>query len=136
MPEENKRRTSPRYRIYIPNAFRLITSDGECVADLLDVSSSGVGIAFSDFLCMLTPSPGSTVRLRPLVRMGRELTQDATGTGQPGEMRDSMGASDREQAGEVEARVVWTYLNRMGLAFFDEEGSRLCKHLLERRGTG
>lgn len=62
-----EKRTYPRFCLRVPNTLRIISSDGECVTDLLDVSMSGIGIEYYDMLNALTRSEGDIVEVEFMV---------------------------------------------------------------------
>ncbi len=117
-----KLRNHPRHKIRIPNALRVISPDGECVADLLDVSVNGVGIEYFDMLNSLSLKPGDTVEIEFLVSPNEfnsptvsEIIRKRIIEDNPDLFHEDFETGIRE-LGHIRfrARVAWTYLNRLG----------------------
>ena len=118
----SEKRTYPRFRLRVPNALRIISSDGECVADLLDVSMSGIGIEYFDMLNALTLSEGDIVEVEFLVTPDEIKSKEVSELLKMKMMEQNPVLTELDfEAGMEElghlrftARVAWTYLNRLG----------------------
>ncbi len=109
----------------VPNALRIISADGECVADLLDVSLSGIGIEYFDMINALSLTPGDIVEVEFLVtpddlnsREGSELLKMKMMEQNP-VLTELDFEAGTDELGHLRfpARVAWTYLNRLGFEF-------------------
>ncbi len=113
----DEKRSYPRFRMRVPNALRIISSDGECVADLLDVSMSGIGIEYFDMLnalslaegdIVVTPDEINSKEVSELLKM-KMMEQNPV-------LTDLDFEAGMDELGHLRfrARVAWTYLNRLG----------------------
>jgi PilZ domain len=64
MPNSNDSRKHPRIRVRVPNSLRIKVKDQDCLADLLDISQTGVGVEFFDLFNVIAFSEGDTVKLQ------------------------------------------------------------------------
>ncbi len=139
---QDQRRTS-RHELHLTNAVRLITAEGDCLADVRDLSEEGMGIEYFDFFCSLDLSPGTelTVRLMP-TRPEREECRARVSTAfhdtrRPDDVHctdaDSL-TDDSEETPlcEVRGRVLWQHLNRVGIEFINESATCLVDALVEQ----
>lgn len=125
MPDSRDSRRHPRIRIRIPNSLCIKVQNGDCIADLLDISNSGVGTQFFDLFDVLIFTKGDVVKLEFLLKpeqvadkavskiinkLRKQKTSDKEATETAG--------SDKEIF-ETDAKIVWTYLNRLGLEFIE-----------------
>ena len=53
MTDNHDARKYPRIRVRVPNSLRIKVKDGDCLADLLDISQGGVGAEFFDLFDVL-----------------------------------------------------------------------------------
>lgn len=118
MPNSNDSRKHPRIRVRVPNSLRIKVKDQDCLADLLDISQSGVGVEFFDLFNVIAFSEGDTVKLQ--FELKREQLDNKTASEIldkiSGQKKNETSGSE-EQAFETDAKVVWSYLNRLGLEF-------------------
>lgn len=118
----DEKRSYPRFRMRVPNALRVISSDGECVADLLDVSMSGIGIEYFDMLNALSLAEGDVVEVEFLVTPDEINSREVSELLKMKMMEQNPVLTELDfEAGMEElghlrfrARVAWTYLNRLG----------------------
>lgn len=109
----------------VPNALRVISPEGECVADLLDVSMSGIGIEYFDMLNSLFLNPGDIVDIEFLVSPNELNSHEVSELLKMKMLEQNPVLTDfdfeagMEELGNLRftARVVWTYLNRLGFEF-------------------
>jgi len=128
MPDSRDSRRHPRIKIRIPNSLRLKVQAGDCIADLLDISNSGVGTQFFDLFDVLIFTKGDVVKLEFMLKpeqvadqaaieilnmIRKQKADDKKAT----ETTDTSG-SDTEIF-ETDAKIVWAYLNRLGLEFIE-----------------
>ncbi len=124
MSDLKEKRATPRYRKRFPGAIKISTGSRSCVADLIDISSGGVGIEYYDMSRFLDVIPNDLVTIEFLVKSTDIADPEARDIIRMLEDR-LLGSS--ETSGDTEAlksenvimraRVVWIYLNRLGLQF-------------------
>lgn len=127
MSEARDARRHPRIRVRVPNSLRIRVKEGDCLADLLDISQSGVGVEFFDLFDVLIFSEGDVVKLEFLLKpehVGEKTASDILKSiqknkGESG--NQTAGTEESREAFEVDAKIVWTYLNRLGLEFVGVE---------------
>ena len=123
MSEARDARRHPRIRVRVPNSLRIRVKEGDCLADLLDISQSGVGVEFFDLFDVLIFSEGDVVKLEFLLKpehVGEKTASDILKSIQKNKGESGANTEEREggrQAFQVDAKIVWTYLNRLGLEF-------------------
>ncbi|MCX5873488.1 MAG: PilZ domain-containing protein [Deltaproteobacteria bacterium] len=126
MADSRDSRRHPRIRVRVPNSLRIRVQDGDCLADLLDISQSGVGVEFFDLFDVLIFTEGDVVKLQFLLKPEQVADKSASEIlemikGQ--KTTDEKGTETTETSGsgeevfETDAKIVWTYLNRLGLEF-------------------
>ncbi|MFH0958663.1 MAG: PilZ domain-containing protein [Pseudomonadota bacterium] len=123
MAEARDARRHPRIRVRVPNSLRIRVKEGDCLADLLDISQSGVGVEFFDLFDVLIFSEGDVVKLEFLLKpehVGEKTASDILKSiqkikNEPKEEGEESEGS--QEAFQVDAKIVWTYLNRLGLEF-------------------
>ena len=124
MSDFKEKRATPRYRKRFPGAIKISTGSRSCVADLIDISSGGVGIEYYDMSRFLDVIPNDLVTIEFLVKSTdiadpdardilRTLEDLCLGSGSASE---DIGTRKSENM-TMRARVVWIYLNRLGLQF-------------------
>ena len=126
MPDNHDARKYPRIRVRVPNSLRIKVKDGDCLADLLDISQGGVGAEFFDLFDVLIFTEGDVVKLQFLLKPEQVDNKNAK------EVLDMVqkqqiapentidagdGSESKEKTLETDAKVVWTYLNKLGLEF-------------------
>ncbi|MGO8821726.1 MAG: PilZ domain-containing protein [Desulfomonilaceae bacterium] len=126
MPDNHDARKYPRIRVRVPNSLRIKVKDGDCLADLLDISQGGVGAEFFDLFDVLIFAEGDVVKLQFLLKPEQVDNKNAK------EVLDMVqkqqiapentidagdGSESKEMIFETDAKVVWTYLNKLGLEF-------------------
>jgi hypothetical protein len=127
MPETHDGRRSPRIRVRVPNSLRIRVKDGDCLADLLDISERGVGVEFFDLFDAIVFTEGDVVKLQFVLKPEQVNDKNASNIiemirkqnkGTPENIGDepAAGVSNQENF-ETDAKIVWTYLNRLGLEF-------------------
>ncbi len=124
MSDFEEKRATQRYRKRFPGAIKISTGSRSCVADVVDICSGGVGIEYYDMSRFLDVIPNDLVTIEFLVKSTDIVDPDARDTIRMLENRH-LGSS--ETSGDTEerrsenvimrARVVWIYLNRLGLQF-------------------
>ncbi|MDD3473925.1 MAG: PilZ domain-containing protein [Syntrophaceae bacterium] len=121
----DEKRSYPRFRMRVPNALRIVSSDGECVADLLDVSMSGSGIEHFDLIHSHSLNPGDVVSLEFLIFPSDINSPEVSQLIKTKLMElnpvltdfDFQGGIKELQNLRFNARVAWIYLNRLGFEF-------------------
>ena len=68
MSDARDARRHPRIRVRVPNSLRIRVKEGDCLADLLDISQSGVGVEFFDLFDVLIFSEGDVVKLEFMLK--------------------------------------------------------------------
>ncbi|MGO8877960.1 MAG: PilZ domain-containing protein [Desulfomonilaceae bacterium] len=127
MPETRDGRRSPRIRVRVPNSLRIRVKDGDCLADLLDISERGVGVEFFDLFDAIVFTEGDVVKLQFVLKPEQVNDKSASniietirkqnkGTSENIGDQPAAGVSNEENF-ETDAKIVWTYLNRLGLEF-------------------
>lgn len=127
MPETHDGRRSPRIRVRVPNSLRIRVKDGDCLADLLDISENGVGVEFFDLFDAIVFTEGDVVKLQFVLKPEQVNDKSAsniietirkqhTATSENIGDEPAAGVSNQENF-ETDAKIVWTYLNRLGLEF-------------------
>ena len=123
MSDARDARRHPRIRVRVPNSLRIRVKEGDCLADLLDISQSGVGVEFFDLFDVLIFSEGDVVKLEFMLKpehIGEKTASDILKSIQKHKEDSKEEAEEPEGSRdgfEVEAKIVWTYLNRLGLEF-------------------
>ena len=124
MSDFKEKRATPRYRKRFPGAIKISTGSRSCVADLIDISSGGVGIEYYDMSRFLDVIPNDLVTIEFLVKSKDIADPDARDILRTLEDRWLGSCSVSEDIGTrksenmtMRARVVWIYLNRLGLQF-------------------
>ncbi|MGA8830902.1 MAG: PilZ domain-containing protein [Desulfomonilaceae bacterium] len=127
MPETRDGRRSPRIRVRIPNSLRIRVKDGDCLADLLDISERGVGVEFFDLFDAIVFTEGDVVKLQFVLKPEQVNDKGASTiieTIRKQNQDKSENIGDEPATGvpnqenfETDAKIVWTYLNRLGLEF-------------------
>ena len=123
MSEAGDARRHPRIRVRVPNSLRIRVKEGDCLADLLDISQSGVGVEFFDLFDVLIFSEGDVVKLEFMLKpehVGEKTASDILKSIQKhkGDSKEEAEEPEGSRDGfEVDAKIVWTYLNRLGLEF-------------------
>ncbi|MGC8659620.1 MAG: PilZ domain-containing protein, partial [Desulfomonilaceae bacterium] len=126
MEENNDARKYPRIRVRVPNSLRLRVKDGDCLADILDISQGGLGAEFFDLFDILVFSEGDFVKLQFLLKPEQMANEEAAQImDMVRRQRASSGNKNQTDDGdefkdgkmEADAKVAWTYLNRLGLEF-------------------
>ena len=124
MSDLKEKRATPRYRKRFPGAIKISTGSRSCVADLIDISSGGVGIEYYDMSRFLDVIPNDLVTIEFLVKSTDIADPDARDILRTLEDRWLVSCSVSEDIGTrksenmaMRARVVWIYLNRLGLQF-------------------
>ena len=127
MPETRDGRRSPRIRVRVPNSLRIRVKDGDCLADLLDISERGVGVEFFDLFDAIVFTEGDVVKLQFVLKP--EQVNDKSASNIIEKIRkQNRGTSENigdepatdvpnQENFETDAKIVWTYLNRLGLEF-------------------
>ena len=127
MPETHDGRRFPRIRVRVPNSLRIRVKDGDCLADLLDISERGVGVEFFDLFDAIVFTEGDVVKLQFVLKPEQVNDKNASnilemirkqkkGTSENVGDEPAAGVSNQENF-ETDAKIVWTYLNRLGLEF-------------------
>ena len=125
MSEARDARRHPRIRVRVPNSLRIRVKEGDCLADLLDISQSGVGVEFFDLFDVLIFSEGDVVKLEFMLKpehVGEKTASDILKSIQKhkGDSKEEAEEPEGSRDGfEVDAKIVWTYLNRLGLEFVE-----------------
>ncbi len=127
MSNTHERRREPRSKAHIPNAVRIITPEGECVADLLDVSSNGLGFGYYDFFCALNLNPGMIVKLKWMVNPETGLCFKIA-PAPPGD--EGMQECIDPSLEAMEAKVVWSHLNCVGVELVGGTREEVCTQLM------
>jgi hypothetical protein len=123
MSDARDARRHPRIRVRVPNSLRIRVKEGDCLADLLDISQSGVGVEFFDLFDVLIFSEGDVVKLEFMLKpehIGEKTASDILKSIQKHKEDSKEEAEEPEGSRdgfEVDAKIVWTYLNRLGLEF-------------------
>ncbi len=126
MSDNHDARKHPRIRIRVPNSLRIKVKDGECLADLLDISQGGVGAEVFDLFDVLIFTEGDVVKLQFLLKPEQVDNKNAKDVldvvqkqqiAQENTIDAGDGSESKEKAFETDAKVVWTYLNKLGLEF-------------------
>jgi hypothetical protein len=124
MSDFKEKRATPRYRKRFPGAIKISTGSRSCVADLVDIGSGGVGIEYYDMSRFLDVIPNDLVTIEFLVKSEDIADPDARDILRTLEDRWLGSCSVSEDIGTrksenmtMRARVVWIYLNRLGLQF-------------------
>jgi hypothetical protein len=123
MSDARDARRHPRIRVRVPNSLRIRVKEGDCLADLLDISQSGVGVEFFDLFDVLIFSEGDVVKLEFMLKpehVGEKTASDILKSIQKhkGDSKEEAEEPEGSRDGfEVDAKIVWTYLNRLGLEF-------------------
>lgn len=126
MPDNHDARKYPRIRVRVPNSLRIKVKDGDCLADLLDISQGGVGAEFFDLFDVLIFTEGDVVKLQFLLKpeqVDNKNAKDVLDMVQkhqiePENTIDTVnGTESKEISFETDAKIVWTYLNKLGLEF-------------------
>ena len=68
MPKSGDARKYPRIKVRVPNSLRIKVKEGDCLADLLDISDGGAGVEFFDLFDVLIFSEGDLVKLEFLLK--------------------------------------------------------------------
>ena len=127
MSDARDARRHPRIRVRVPNSLRIRVKEGDCLADLLDISQSGVGVEFFDLFDVLIFSEGDVVKLEFMLKpehVGEKTAADILKSIQKHKGDSKEEGEEPEgsrEAFEVDAKIVWTYLNRLGLEFVGGE---------------
>ena len=124
MSDFKEKRATPRYRKRFPGAIKISTGSHSCVADLIDVSSGGVGIEYYDMSRFLDVIPNDLVTIEFILK-SQDITdpeaRDILRTLEERWLGAGSGSEDigvqRSENMTMRARVVWIYLNRLGLQF-------------------
>jgi len=125
MSDARDARRHPRIRVRVPNSLRIRVKEGDCLADLLDISQSGVGVEFFDLFDVLIFSEGDVVKLEFMLKpehIGEKTASDILKSIQKHKEDSKEEAEEPEGSRdgfEVDAKIVWTYLNRLGLEFVE-----------------
>ena len=125
MPDSRDSRRHPRIRIRIPNSLCIKVQNGDCIADLLDISNSGVGTQFFDLFDVLIFTKGDVVKLEFLLKPEQVADKAVSKIINKLRMQKTSDKEATETAGsdkeifETDAKIVWTYLNRLGLEFIE-----------------
>jgi len=125
MSDARDARRHPRIRVRVPNSLRIRVKEGDCLADLLDISQSGVGVEFFDLFDVLIFSEGDVVKLEFMLKpehVGEKTAADILKSIQKHKGDSKEEGEEPEgsrEAFEVDAKIVWTYLNRLGLEFVE-----------------
>jgi hypothetical protein len=126
MPDNHDARKHPRIRVRVPNSLRIKVKDGDCLADLLDISQGGVGAEFFDLFDVLIFTEGDVVKLQFLLKPEQVDNKNAKDVldmvqkqqiSQENTIDAGDGSESKEKTLESDAKVVWTYLNKLGLEF-------------------
>jgi len=126
MPDNHDARKYPRIRVRVPNSLRIKVKDGDCLADLLDISQGGVGAEFFDLFDVLIFTEGDVVKLQFLLKpeqVDNKNAKDVLDMVQKQQISSENtintgdGSESKEKTLETDAKVVWTYLNKLGLEF-------------------
>ncbi len=127
MPETRDGRRSPRIRVRVPNSLRIRVKDGDCLADLLDISERGVGVEFFDLFDAIVFTEGDVVKLQFVLKPEQVNDKSASNIiemirkqnkGKSENIGDEPATDVSNQENfETDAKIVWTYLNRLGLEF-------------------
>ena len=124
MSDFKEKRATQRYRKRFPGAIKIWAGSRSCVADLIDISSGGVGIEYYDMSRFLDVIPNDLVTIEFLVKSTDIADPDAKDIIRMLEDRLLGSSSASEDIGAqrsenmtMRARVVWIYLNRLGLQF-------------------
>lgn len=130
MTESCDSRRHPRIRVRVTNALRIKGQDGDCLVDILDISQNGVGVEFMDLFDVLIFNKGDIVKLKFLLKpdqvtdigaseiLNAIRTQKMADKGAT-QTTDTSGSS--KELIETDAKIVWTYLNRLGLEFIKSD---------------
>ena len=126
MEENNDARKYPRIRVRVPNSLRIRVKDGDCLADILDISQGGLGAEFFNLFDVLIFSEGDVVKLQFLLKPEQIDNENATEIldmvrRQRASLENKIEIKDGEEFNqeklEADAKIVWTNLNRLGLEF-------------------
>ncbi len=126
MPDNHDARKYPRIRVRVPNSLRIKVKDGDCLADLLDISQGGVGAEFFDLFDVLIFTEGDVVKLQFLLKPEQVDNKNAKDvldmvqkqqTTQENTIDAGDGSESKKMIFETDAKIVWTYLNKLGLEF-------------------
>ncbi|MCL5126044.1 MAG: PilZ domain-containing protein [Deltaproteobacteria bacterium] len=126
MEENNDARKYPRIRVRVPNSLRIRVKDGDCLADILDISQGGLGAEFFNLFDVLIFSEGDVVKLQFLLKPEQIDNENATEIldmvrRQRASLENKIEIKDGEEFDqeklEADAKIVWTNLNRLGLEF-------------------
>lgn len=126
MPKSGDARKHPRIKVRVPNSLRIKVKEGDCLADLLDISDGGAGVEFFDLFDVLIFSEGDLVKLEFLLKPEQVNNENAS------KILDSIRKHQKVPQGtkakiehvdltedgfEADAKIAWNYLNRLGLEF-------------------
>ncbi len=128
MSKGQEQRQSQRLGIRLHNAVRMITDEGDCIADIIDINETGIGLGYYDFFCALNLVRGAVVRLRVILDIDGDII--ARSRLQEPKSPESEDQEDRDFM-MIEATVVWSYLNRIGLTFNNGPQPELVKAIRE-----
>jgi hypothetical protein len=125
MSDFEERRSAQRYRKRFPGAIKLSSGSRSCLADLVDVSSGGIGIEYFDMSRFLDVMPNDVVTIEFLLKSQDIPDPEARDTIRmledrllgPGETSGDASERRSENNMSMRARVAWIYLNRLGLQF-------------------
>lgn len=126
MEENNDARKYPRIRVRVPNSLRIRVKDGDCLADILDISQGGLGAEFFNLFDVLIFSEGDVVKLQFLLKPEQIDNENATeildmvrrqGASLENKIEIKDGEEFDQEKLEADAKIVWTNLNRLGLEF-------------------
>ncbi|MGA8830699.1 MAG: PilZ domain-containing protein [Desulfomonilaceae bacterium] len=126
MPDNHDARKHLRIRVRVPNSLRIKVKDGDCLADLLDISQGGVGAEFFDLFDVLIFTEGDVVKLQFLLKpeqVDNKNAKDVLDMVQKQQISQKKtidagdGSESDEKTLESNVKVVWTYLNKLGLEF-------------------
>ena len=119
-----ERRLSHRYSIRIPDAVRIDTDSGSCVADLIDICERGMGVEYFDLLNFLELTPNDVVKVEFLANIDDIVEPEVRKilkvleTHWIGSLEGSSSEEKRDELKmTIPAKVVWVHLNRLGVQF-------------------
>lgn len=125
-------RKSVRRSVRIHNGARILTHEGDCIADIIDVSEEGIGLGYYDFFCAMDLSRGARVKLRIALDLDADILSESHGEVSH---REGGGANDERDLLDIDAVVAWSYLNRIGLIFKNGPEPAVMKALLEYKSS-
>jgi hypothetical protein len=124
MSDLKEKRATQRYRKRFPGAIKISTGSRSCVADLRDIGSGGVGIEYYDMSRFLDVIPNDLVTIEFILKSKDITDPEARDILRTLEERWLGSCSASEDIGTrksenmtMRARIVWIYLNRLGLQF-------------------